>query len=78
MVVLSRVGDPGDRLATTLGAPWPARQHPLVAKSPTCWLGPPHLEHVLLTNRRAPAEPAQALTSVILASGAPLKSVAPG
>jgi DNA-binding transcriptional LysR family regulator len=33
----------------------------------------PHLDLVLLTNRLAPAEPAKALTSAILASGAPLK-----
>ena len=33
----------------------------------------PHLDLMLLTNRRAPAEPAKALTSAILASGAPLK-----
>ena len=32
----------------------------------------PHLDLVLLTNRSAPAEPAKALTSAILASGAPL------
>jgi DNA-binding transcriptional LysR family regulator len=35
----------------------------------------PHLDLVLLTNRNAPAEPAKALTSAILASGAPLKPV---
>jgi DNA-binding transcriptional LysR family regulator len=33
----------------------------------------PHLDLVLLTNRQAPAEAAKALTSAILASGAPLK-----
>jgi DNA-binding transcriptional LysR family regulator len=38
----------------------------------------PHLDLVLLTNRRAPAEPAKALTSAILASGAPLTPVAGG
>ena len=36
----------------------------------------PHLDLVLLTNRDAPAEPAKALTSAILASGAPLTPVA--
>ncbi|MGZ4518239.1 MAG: LysR substrate-binding domain-containing protein [Mycobacteriaceae bacterium] len=36
----------------------------------------PHLDLVLLTNRQAPAEAAKALTSAILASGAPLKPVA--
>ena len=36
----------------------------------------PHLDLVLLTNRDAPAEPAKALTSAILASGAPLTAVA--
>ncbi|WP_270889560.1 LysR substrate-binding domain-containing protein [Pedococcus sp. 5OH_020] len=35
----------------------------------------PHLDLVLLTNRQAPAEPAKALTSAILASGAPLQPV---
>lgn len=35
----------------------------------------PHLDLVLLTNRGAPAEPARALTSAILASGAPLTTV---
>ncbi|SER60151.1 transcriptional regulator, LysR family [Pedococcus cremeus] len=35
----------------------------------------PHLDLVLLTNRNAPAESAKALTSAILASGAPLKPV---
>jgi DNA-binding transcriptional LysR family regulator len=35
----------------------------------------PHLDLVLLTNRSAPAEPAKALTSAILASGAPLTTV---
>lgn len=38
----------------------------------------PHLDLVLLTNRRAPAEPARALTSAILGSGAPLKPVTHG
>jgi DNA-binding transcriptional LysR family regulator len=38
----------------------------------------PHLDLVLLTNRQAPAEAAKALTSAILASGAPLKPVAHG
>ena len=38
----------------------------------------PHLDLVLLTNERAPAEAAQALTSAILASGAPLKPVVHG
>jgi len=38
----------------------------------------PHLDLVLLTNRRAPAEPAKALTSAILASGAPLTPVTGG
>jgi DNA-binding transcriptional LysR family regulator len=35
----------------------------------------PHLDLVLLTTKRAPAEPAKALTSAILASGAPLTPV---
>ncbi|HEY3535027.1 MAG TPA: LysR substrate-binding domain-containing protein [Pedococcus sp.] len=35
----------------------------------------PHLDLVLLTTKRAPAEPARALTSAILASGAPLTPV---
>ena len=35
----------------------------------------PHLDLVLLTNRQAPPEAAKALTSAILASGAPLKPV---
>jgi DNA-binding transcriptional LysR family regulator len=35
----------------------------------------PHLDLVLLTNRQAPVEAATALTSAILASGAPLKPV---
>src|SRR6476469_7062747 len=35
----------------------------------------PHLDLVLLTTRTAPAEPAKALTSAILASGAPLGPV---
>ena len=38
----------------------------------------PHLDLVLLTNRGAPAEPAKALTSAILASGAPLKPLQVG
>ncbi|QGN57666.1 LysR substrate-binding domain-containing protein [Nostocoides sp. HKS02] len=38
----------------------------------------PHLDLVLLTNRQAPAEAAAALTSAILASGAPLKPVSHG
>ena len=38
----------------------------------------PHLDLVLLTNRHAPAEAATALTSAILASGAPLKPVSHG
>jgi DNA-binding transcriptional LysR family regulator len=38
----------------------------------------PHLDLVLLTNKQAPAEPAKALTSAILASGAPLKPVGAG
>ena len=38
----------------------------------------PHLDLVLLTTRRAPAEPAKALTSAILASGAPLTPVTGG
>lgn len=35
----------------------------------------PHLDLVLLTNRQSPPEAAKALTSAILASGAPLKPV---
>ena len=38
----------------------------------------PHLDLMLLTKRGAPAEPAKALTSAILASGAPLKPVTGG
>jgi DNA-binding transcriptional LysR family regulator len=38
----------------------------------------PHLDLVLLTTKRAPAEPAKALTSAILASGAPLTPVTGG
>ena len=38
----------------------------------------PHLDLVLLTNRQSPAEPAKALTSAILASGAPLTPVTGG
>lgn len=38
----------------------------------------PHLDLMLLTNRQAPAEPAKALISAILASGAPLKPVSSG
>jgi DNA-binding transcriptional LysR family regulator len=38
----------------------------------------PHLDLVLLTNRSAPAEAAKALTSAILASGAPLTTVTAG
>ncbi|HEV7146611.1 MAG TPA: LysR substrate-binding domain-containing protein [Pedococcus sp.] len=38
----------------------------------------PHLDLVLVTNRQAPAEAAKALTSAILASGAPLKPVVHG
>lgn len=38
----------------------------------------PHLDLVLLTNRSAPVEPAKALTSAILASGAPLTPVTGG
>lgn len=38
----------------------------------------PHLDLVLLTNRSAPPEAAKALTSAILASGAPLTTVAAG
>ena len=38
----------------------------------------PHLDLVLLTHRNAPAEPAKALTSAILASGAPLTTVTAG
>jgi hypothetical protein len=34
-----------------------------------------HLDLVLVTNPRAPAVPAEALTSAILASGAPLSPV---
>ena len=46
----------------------------LVELPPTAGLPElPYLDLVLLTNDRAPAEPAQALTSAILASGAPLR-----
>ncbi|SDO78840.1 DNA-binding transcriptional regulator, LysR family [Pedococcus dokdonensis] len=38
----------------------------------------PHLDLVLLTNRSAPPEAAKALTSAILASGAPLTTVGAG
>jgi DNA-binding transcriptional LysR family regulator len=38
----------------------------------------PHLDLVLVTNSQAPAEAAKALTSAILASGAPLKPVVHG
>lgn len=38
----------------------------------------PHVDLVLLTHARAPAEPARALTSAILASGVPLKPPAGG
>jgi DNA-binding transcriptional LysR family regulator len=38
----------------------------------------PHVDLVLLTHRRAPAEPARALTSAILASGVPLKPTVGG
>ena len=38
----------------------------------------PHVDLVLLTHKRAPAEPARALTSAILASGVPLKTTVSG